>query len=260
MHRHWLAAISILLLLGLAEDGFAGAKPSAALSAEEIVERMEERFQQQLAALESYQDQRRYSIAHPLLGDGTYWIVQENFSAPDAKRFKVLERAGSSAVQKRVFARLLEVEQETAREPVRPQVDLSRDNYDFTYLGFDDSADAYRFEATPRGENKYLLRGTIWVNAEDFAVQRIEGEPAQRHSMLITRVRFVHEFAKFGEFWFPVHHRSVTELHLFGTATLEINYSGYQWQARNQSSRGERAVANRILTPEVNHGVPGGKQ
>ena len=232
MYRHWLAGISILLLLGLAEAGFAGAKPSAALSAEEIVERMEERFQQQLAALEAYQDQRRYSIAHPLLGDGTYWIVEENFSAPDEKRFKVLERAGSGAVQKRVFRRLLEVEQETAREAVRPQVDLSRDNYDFTYLGFDESANAYRFEATPSGENEYRLRGTIWVNAEDFAVQRIEGEPAQRHSMLIKRVRFVHEFAKFGEFWFPVHHTSTADLFLFGKATLEINYFDYRWDSR----------------------------
>ena len=99
MYRHWLVGISILLWFGVAASGFAGATHPESLSAEEIVERMEERFQQQLAALEAYQDQRRYSIAHPLLGDGTYWIVEENFSAPDEKRFEVLERGGSGTVQ-----------------------------------------------------------------------------------------------------------------------------------------------------------------
>jgi len=116
------------------------------------------------------------------------------------------------------------------------------------------------FAATPRGENDYLLRGTIWVNAEDFAVQRIEGEPAKRHSILIKRVHFVHEFAKFGEFWFPVHHRSETELRLFGKATLEIDYSGYQWDVRHPSRESERAVASRIAAPEANSEYQGGKQ
>jgi hypothetical protein len=251
-----LLALAALCVAGIARAG----QPRRLAPPEEVLRRMEERFERQIAELESYRDLRRYSVAHALLGDGTFWIVEENFSAPDEKRFEVLERGGSGAVQRRVFARLLEVEQETARQAVRPLVDLSRRNYDFTYSGFDEAANAYRFEATPRGENEYLLRGTIWVNAEDFAVTRIEGEPARRHSLLIQRVRFVHEFAKFGEFWFPVHHRSETKLRLFGTATLEIDYSGYQWQARSQRGDGEGAVARAIDNTYHNDRVQGGMQ
>jgi len=257
------AALMALVLVGVvvpAVPASAAERLRRLAPPEEVIIRMEERFQQQLAALDSYRDLRRYSVAHALLGDGTYWVVEENFSAPDEKRFEVLERGGSGAVQRRVFARLLEVEQETAREAVRPLVDLSRHNYNFTYLGFDETANAYRFEATPRGKNEYLLRGTIWVSAEDFAVTRIEGEPAKRHSILIQRVRFVHEFAKFGEFWFPVHHRSETKLRLFGTATLEIDYSEYQWQARSPSGAGEHAMASALDTSDRNDRIQGGKQ
>ncbi|MBI3934413.1 MAG: hypothetical protein HY316_06945 [Acidobacteria bacterium] len=234
------AAYVVLVMLSVSGAGYAAALPGTGLAAEEVLARMEERFQQQLGALETYHDQRRYSIAHRLLGDGTYWVVEERFSAPDEKRFEVLERGGSGTVQKRVFARLLDVEQETARDAVRPHVDLSRNNYAFTYKGYDAERGAYMFEAAPRGSNDYLLRGTIWINGEDFAVQRIEGEPAKQHSIFIKRVRFVHEFAKFGEFWFPVHHRSETELRLFGKATLEIDYSDYEWQARDPDRAGER--------------------
>lgn len=259
--REWIdATLLALAFLYAAVPARSASLSRILLPPEKVIVRMEERFQEQLAALDSYSDVRRYSVAHPLLGDGAYWVVEEIFSFPDVKRFEVLERGGSGVVQKRVFARLLEVEQETARDDVRPQVELSRDNYEFTYLGFDERSNAYRFEAVPRGENNYLLHGTIWVNAEDFAVQRIEGEPAKRHSIWVRQVHFVHEFAKFGDFWFPVHHRSVTQLHLFGTATLEISYSGYQWEARNQGGEAEQAVARRLATSDRTDGVQGGKQ
>ena len=120
--------LGFLMLLGVAWPGLPAETNHGTLSAEEILGRMEERFLQQLAVLDSYRNLRRYSIDHPLLGDGTYWVVEEKFSTPDEKRFEVLERGGSGIVQKRVFARLLEVEQETTREAVRPQVDLLRDN------------------------------------------------------------------------------------------------------------------------------------
>jgi hypothetical protein len=198
---------------------------------------MEKRFLQQVEMLRSYQGRRRYAVTHRLLSEPTYWLVEEKFSAPGEKSFVVVERGGSGAVQDRVFEPLLKVERETAREKIRPLVDLARENYDFKFLRYDEKAGAYVFQASPRGPSQYLLRGTIWVNAEDFGVQRIEGEPEKKPSMLVRSVRFVHEFARFGEFWFPVRHRSVTELHLFGRATLEIDYYNYRWQAAPKGDR-----------------------
>ncbi len=201
------------------------------LAPNEILARMEQRYEQQLRALQSYQDRRRYSVTHSLLGNSTYLLVEEKFRAPEEKRFQVLERGGSSQVQQRVFFRLLQTEQETARQATRLQVDLCRRNYAFTFERYDPLAGAYVFQAEPRGSHPYLLRGKIWINAQDFAVQRIEGEPAQRNSSLIRQSRFVHEFAKFGDFWFPVRHRSETQLYLFGRATLAIDYFDYHWQS-----------------------------
>ena len=235
----------LLSCAAMAATGVAAERaPATPMPPDQIIARMEQRFLKQVQELKSYQDERRYSVSHRLLGNSTYWRVEEDYASPGEKRFTVLERGGSGTVQKRVFARLLEVERETAREAVRSQVDLSRNNYDFTYLGFDEAAHAYKFQASPRGKNDYLLRGTIWVNADDFAVQRIEGEPATRHSILIQHVRFVHEFAKFGDLWFPVHHHSETELRLFGTATLEIVYSDYHWQENDARREAEQPLAS----------------
>jgi hypothetical protein len=221
---------SAMLLLTLGSPVPSAPASPPAPPPEQILSRMEQRYESQLQALASYQARRRYSVEHSLLKKPAYLVVDERYRAPEEKRFQTIERGGPSEVQERVFARLLAVEQETARESVRRQVDLSRRNYQFTFQRFDPVAGAYVFAVEPRSSNPYLLRGRIWINDQDFAVQRIEGEPVQRHSRFVKQTRFVHEFARFGEFWFPVRHRSETDLYLFGRAVLEINYFDYHWQ------------------------------
>ena len=207
----------------------------ALLAPKEVLARMEKRIEHQYAALESYRARRRYSAAHPVLGDSVYLLVEEQYRAPGEKDFQVLESSGPAAVQKRLFSRLLQAELDNAPEEARQAVDLCRRNYQFTFQEYDATAGAYIFQVEPRTSNPYLLRGKIWVNAEDFAVQRIEGEPAQRHSVLIRQTHFVHEFAKFGDFWFPVRHHSKANLFLFGSATLEITYYNYDWQPHQEA-------------------------
>ncbi|OFW12742.1 MAG: hypothetical protein A3H27_08360 [Acidobacteria bacterium RIFCSPLOWO2_02_FULL_59_13] len=227
-----VVACCAVLLLSLHAAGPSAQSLPPTLAPDQILMRMERRLEQQLRELESYRARRRYSAAHPLLGDSVYLLVQEQYKAPEEKKFKVLERGGMEQIQKRLFSRLLEVELETASEAARRAVDISRRNYRLTYSHYDVAKHAYVFEAEPRTANPYLFRGKVWIHAEDFAVQRIEGEPVKRHSAMVRQSRFVHEFAKFGEFWFPVHHTSTAKIYMFGQATLEIQYFDYEWKAR----------------------------
>jgi hypothetical protein len=239
-----------VLLLGLhaAMPPATGAPPK--LAAGEILGRMERRFETQMHALASYQARRSYSVEHGMLSQPGTLLVEEQYCAPGERTFRVLDRGGPSVVQEKVFSRLLEVEQATAAETVRQELDLNRRNYRFTYERYDPAAGAYVFAAEPRGSNPYRLRGRVWINAQDFAVQRIEGEPVKRHSVFVRQTHFVHEFARFGEFWFPVRHRSETDLALFGRAVLRINYFDYHWQEKQQQGQEKQEQAKQeVLLP-----------
>ncbi|MBI4463066.1 MAG: hypothetical protein HY647_00030 [Acidobacteria bacterium] len=233
-HRRSTRLVLILAALCVKTPPARAGTSSPLLSPEKVLTRMEERLEQQYTVLESYQARRRYSASHPLLGDSVYLLVKEHYRSPDEKDFQVLESGGPAAIQKRLFSRLLEAELDTAPEVARQAVDICRRNYRFTFQKYDAAAGAYVFHVEPRTSNPYLLRGKIWVNAEDFGVQRIEGEPAQRHSSLVRQTHFVHDFARFGPFWFPVRHHSEAELFLFGHATLEITYYDYNWSPRQE--------------------------
>jgi len=80
----------------------------------------------------------------------------------------------------------------------------------------------------PRTANKFLTRGRIWVDADDYAIVRIEGSPARKPSFWFKSVHFVHDYARSGGFWMPVSDRSVTDVRILGATEMVIEYFDYR--------------------------------
>ncbi len=228
-------ALAAMVLLAVA--GVAGAQGTAAAPAPaEILTQMEKCNVQRREALAAYQNRRRYFAATSFLHRQAYLVVEERFRAPQEKCLRVLERGGSPTIEQRVFTPLLKNELSNARPTACGVVDFCRPNYTFTFMAFDPGAKAYIFQIDPRSSNRYLVRGKLWIDAEDFAIRRVEGEPAQRPSFWVRRTHLVHEYGKFGNFWFPIRTSSEVELLMFGRAILRVDYFGYQWQSREEQS------------------------
>ena len=61
-----------------------------------------------------------------------------------------------------------------------------------------DTDEFYVLDAQPRSKNKFLFRGHIWVNAKDFAITRVEGEPAVNPSWWTVKTDFKRRYQKIG--------------------------------------------------------------
>lgn len=225
------ASVAALALLLLAPGVLRGQPAPAALDSEEVVLRMEQSNASQQQALVRYESVRTYLAENSRLHRQAQVTAEFRFDAPASRDFRITERSGSRAIQRFVLEPLLATERKTGKPAARRNVDITRHNYSFTFAGFDENARAYVFEVHPRTANKYLFRGRIWIDGETYRIRRIEGEPARAPSFWVRRVRFVHEYDRFGDFWFPVRHQSVAELRLFGRSTLSIGYTGYRWEA-----------------------------
>jgi hypothetical protein len=101
----------------------------------------------------------------------------------------------------------------------------------------------YIFSVEPRTKNKFLYRGRIWVDAEDFAVVRLEGEPAKNPSFWTKDTKIEQIYAKVGDFWFAriesQHHQHSPG----GRAYLIIDYKDYQTTAVPPLSDSNSTVA-----------------
>jgi outer membrane lipoprotein-sorting protein len=156
--------------------------------------------------------------------------VNMTYRAPDSKEFAVVSETGSKFVIDHIFQKLLEGEQEAAGEENRKQTALSTENYDFTLAGYEVTSDGaqYVLNLLPKTKNKFLYRGKIWVDAKDFAVVRIEGEPAKNPSFWIKKTEVKHRYIKVNDFWLPAENHTESVIRLGGRAVLSIEYKDYK--------------------------------
>ncbi len=227
---HWFLRTLIFLLLcfpAVAQES----NVSAPLSAAEVMERVVATNELRAKALENYSSIRRYHLeCHCLSHKRADMVVRADYQAPNKKEFTILSESGSGTVRDKVFKQLLEAEQESLREENQQHSAVSLENYTFQISDYQktDTDEFYVLAVQPRNKNKFLFRGRIWVEAKDFAITRVEGQPAVNPSWWTLKTDFKRRYEKVGDFWLPVSNESETKVRIFGTADLTISYSDYQ--------------------------------
>src|ERR1035437_8864741 len=103
---------------------------------------------------------------------------------------------------------------------------LTDDNYCFTLIGYGSGlfSAEYELKVEPRRKDTFLYRGRIWVDAKDFAVVRLEAEPAKNPSFWTKKANIVQVYMKVSDFWLPAYNHSVAAIRHGGHAELTIDY------------------------------------
>jgi len=220
----------LLAALFLLRASVAAADESSSLpTATEIVTRMGSRDFQRQVSIEGYAGMRRYVLDNQKLHKRAEMLVQVQGDPDGTKHFEVVSEEGWKAAHKHVLRKMLESESETSHPEARAKTRINPDNYDFKIAGTEviDGRTAYVLEVSPKRKEKYLFRGRIWVDAEDYALARAEGQPAKNPSFWTKSTHFVQIYQKSGLLWFPLSTQSVTEAHIFGTTDVNIEYFDY---------------------------------
>ncbi len=220
----------LLAALFLLPASAAAADESPSLpTAEEIVARMGFRDLQRQVSIEGYAGMRRYVLDNQHLHKRAEMLVQVQGDPDGTKHFEVVSEEGWKAAHKHVLRKMLESESETSHPEARAKTRINPENYDFKFAGTEviDGRTAYVLEVSPKRKEKYLFRGRIWVDAEDYALVRAEGQPAKNPSFWTKSTHFVQIYQKSGLLWFPRSTQSVTEAHIFGTTDVNIEYFDY---------------------------------
>jgi hypothetical protein len=223
-NRFLLAALFLLPASAAAADE----SPSLP-TVEEIVARMGSRDLQRQVSIEGYAGMRRYVLDNQNLHKRAEMLVQVQGDPDGTKHFEVVSEEGWKAAHKHVLRKMLESESETSHPEARAKARINPENYDFKMAGTEviDGRAAYVLEVSPKRKEKYLFRGRIWVDAEDYALARAEGQPAKNPSFWTKSTHFVQIYQKSGLLWFPRSTQSVTEAHIFGTTDVNIEYFDY---------------------------------
>lgn len=230
----WILRVLILIVFANTQSATSQPARSALTSAidtTEIVWKMVAQNQTRAQRLQYFTSLRHYHIDFHGLGRSMNadMHVQVSYHAGSGKTFRIVDESGSHLLLNHVLRKLIETEQIDSHQK---KAALTPFNYDFT---FDSEAHEgngllYVFSVEPKRKNKLLYRGKIWIDAEDYAVARVEAQPAENPSFWIENIDIHHVYAKSGEFWLPATNRSESQVRLGGSAVLTIDYGNYEFE------------------------------
>jgi len=222
---------------------------------EQVVKKLEEKNQERALALRQFQGSRVYRMQYrgfPGSKDAEM-AVTIDYRSPNTKTFSIVSQSGSKFIIDHVFKKLLEGEQEAANEENRRRTALDTTNYDFSFAGYETTPEGPRYILTiaPKTKNKFLYRGRIWIDANEFAVTQIEAQPAKNPSFWIKKSEIRHQYIKVGDFWLPAENHTQSWIRLGGRADLTIEYKDYKVVEAAPMQAGEGGRENAKVVPSL---------
>ncbi len=189
MDRNRGPLLRVIVVFGLAVLMWAqaialGEESHGAPTSDDIVRRLVEQNKLRADHLKRYADERHYRVGYYGFPRSlsAEMVVKVTYEAPSTKHFQIVTQTGSKVLVDRVLKKLLEGEEEATRD--QGQTALTLANYRFELFGQEECAGRQCFilHVEPRVESKFLYRGTVLVDAQDFAVAR--STPCQRRTPL----------------------------------------------------------------------------
>ena len=161
------------------------------------------------------------------------------FRAPDQKTFTVTSEEGSGLVRRLALTPLIASEIQAASGKDHHDSAITPANYTLELIGEEDvgAYHCYVLHAAPKRPDKYLFAGKVWIDAQDYAVVRIEGHPAANLSFWIKRADFVREYQKVDGFWLPRKDTTVVQVRLYGKKVLTIDHRDYAVKGKPASNK-----------------------
>jgi hypothetical protein len=216
-------AIAASCGLGVAQETHERTMPLSA-----IVEALE-KARAGIHAPASYQVIRQYQLFGANSSADSDVVAQVDFKPPFRKEYRIRSWKGSNRGPQ-VVKRVLEHEVEAASNSNQARTALTRDNYDFTYLGEAvlDGQVCYRLGLKPLRKETDLVSGQVWIDKHTFLARQIEGEAARTPSWWLKKIHVKLTFAQVDGTWLQTSMEAVADVRMMGPHTLKSRMLDYR--------------------------------
>jgi len=184
-----------------------------------IVARMISTQQGNQAKVRAYTVKRDYQLLDKQDQPKAQVIASITVLPPNQKQYNI--ESSSGGMGGKVLRDILQKETEAPKEAQRKE--LSPENYEFQLLGQEqvDGRNCYVLSMNPRREEKDLLRGKIWIDAADYRIHRVEGNPAKSPSWWIRDIHILMVFANVDGMWLRTSTHAVADVRFKGKYVVE---------------------------------------
>ena len=177
---------------------------------------------------ESYKLFRGSDLTHP----AAEMTIRTTYSREIGKSYQILSEDGSHILRSAVFSPLLDNEKRINLPGNVEASWLISANYEMHIKpGGPEQVNGrtcYALAIHPRQKAPNLIEGTIWVDARDYSIVKIEGHGSKSASWITAPSEVMRVYEPIDGFAMATHAKAVTESDLFGPTTVTVDYTDYK--------------------------------
>lgn len=186
----------------------------------------------------AYTDTEHYKVyrgkdeTHP----AAEMVVKTTYRPNMGKNYAVQSESGSSLVLKFLLHPLLDNEK-AINDPGKVSASwIVSANYDMSLKPGgpveQDGRTCWALAIHPQRKAPNLIDGTLWVDAKDFKIVRLEGQSTKSASLLAEPAHVLRQYVEISGFAEATHARAESDSKILGKTIVTIDYEGYQIQSR----------------------------
>jgi hypothetical protein len=160
--------------------------------------------------------------------------VKTTYRKDAGKSYQIVSQSGSGIIIKFGLDPLLDNEKRINDPSYRAASWFTSANYEMKLKSGQteriNGSDCLALSITPKHKAANLLAGTIWVDAGDYAILRVDGVSSKRPTMWSGPAHMVRDYEKLSGYAEATHARAVSDSSLFGRTVVTIDYRDYKIQ------------------------------
>jgi hypothetical protein len=214
------------------------AVPAQQVDNTQMLQKIDAAVKARLDGIEGYTDIEHYAVfrnkdeVHPV----AEMTVKTTYKRETGKSYQILSESGSALIRSLVLHAILDNERHVNEPGVREGAWITTANYQMQVkpggIQKVDGRDCVALSLTPRRKEPYLLIGTLWVNAQNGEIVRIEGKGSKSSSVFSGETEMMRQYVDMDGFGEATHARAESDSFLFGQTVVTVDYRDYQIQRR----------------------------
>jgi outer membrane lipoprotein-sorting protein len=159
-------------------------------------------------------------------------LVKTTYTRQAGKSYEIVSQSGSSLWRNEVLHTLLDNEKRMSQPGNVQTALIDSANYE---MKLDtnprqrlNDRDCLVLDITPRHNSEYLFKGTLWVDAQDFAIVQLKGTASKSAFFLASAAQVSRQYDEMAALPMATHAQAVSGSAMLGQTTVKIDYSNYQ--------------------------------
>ena len=162
--------------------------------------------------------------------------VKTTYRRETGKSYEVVSQGGSAIIRRLGLDPILDSERDINRPENVEFSWITSENYEMTLkpgIQMQDGRECLVLSINPRRKAPNLIVGTLWVDAKDYTIAKLEGVASKSPSVFAGETHMMRQYANIEGFPMALHARAESKSALFGRTVVLIDYTDYRLRVKN---------------------------